>query len=167
MASNTGRTVAKYFKFQMEDSGGTFRDIPVTSVNGVGLEYEEIDLTAIQDAVKGALAGQPDWTLEISGPFDTTAVTSASGDGAAADLSGSHTVLNDLPGGTTPLGFAMYFGIQQNWTDGEPVFGLASTSDNGMLCMSYTVDPTGPTYTATFRMNPGSAVPAWGTSIIS
>lgn len=167
MATQTGRTVGKYVKFQIEDSGGTFRDVPITSLNGVGLTYNEIDVSAIQDAVKGMLNGQADYSLEISGPFDTSAAQAASGSGAAAALSGSHTVLYDLPNDLTPLGFAIYIGIRQNWTTGEPVFGLASTSANGILCMNYNVDPGSAQYTASFRMYPGSAAPAWGTAAIS
>lgn len=38
---------SKYFKFQVEDSGETLRDIPVESINGVGLGggdiWERID----------------------------------------------------------------------------------------------------------------------------
>ena len=167
MATQTGRTVGKYVKFQLEDSGGTFRDVPITSLNGIGLTYEEIDVSAIQDAVKGMLNGQPDYSLEISGPFDTSAAQAASAKDTVSALSGSHTVLNDLPNDLTPLGFAIYIGIRKTWGTGEPVFGLASTSANGILCMNYNVDAIAGTYTATFRMYPGSAVPAWGTSVIS
>ena len=112
MAIQTGRTVGKYLKIQIEDSGAVLRDIPVTSINGVGLTYEEIDVSAIQDAVKGMLNGQPDYVLELSGPFDTAAAQAASsGSGTAAALSGSHTVLNDLPNDLTPLAFGIYIGI--------------------------------------------------------
>lgn len=164
MAAQTGRTVAKFFKFQVDDSAGTLRDIPVNSVNGVGLTYEEVDVTAFQDAVKGALAGQPDFTLTISGPFDTTAAQAASASGAAAALSGSHTVLSGLVGGATPLAFGCYFGIRHYWETGEPAFGITGTTANGMTCFEYTVDPGNATYSAKFRMYPGSAAPAWGTS---
>ena len=168
MAIQTGRTVGKYVKFQIEDSGATLRDIPVSSINGVGLTYPEVDVTAIQDAVMGMLNGQPDYVLEVSGPFDTAAAQAASsGSGAAAALSGSHTVLNDLPNDLTPLAFAIYFGIRQHWSTGEPVFGLTSTSANGILCMNYNVDPVSSTYTASFRMYPGSAAPAWGIAAIA
>lgn len=167
MAANTGRTQSKHVKLQIEDSGGTLRDLPITSINGVGLNYPEVDVSAIQDAVKGFLSGQPDFSLEISGPFDTAAAQAASGSGAAAALSGSHTVLSDLPGGVTPLGFGIYIGIRQNWETGEPVFGLASSAANGLLCMNYTPNPIDGMYTATFRLYPGSAAPAWGTAAIS
>ncbi len=170
MATQTGRTVGKYVKILLEDSTPTWREIPVTAINGVGLNYPEVDFSAIQDAVVGMLNGQPDYTLELSGPFDTKAAVSASGSGAAPALSGSHTVLYNLPNHLTPLGFAIHIGIRQHWTTGEPVFGIPSTTGvagNGILCMNYNVDPVAATYTATFRMSPGSAAPTWGTAVLT
>lgn len=167
MASNTGRTAGKWMKFQVEDSGGTLRDVPITSINGLGLNYPEVDVSAIQDAVKGFLTGQPDYSLEISGPLDSSAAQAASGSAAAAALSGSHTVLSDLAGGVTPLGFGIYCGIQHVWETGEPVFGLSSTATAGILCMNYNVNIVDGTYTATFRLFPGSTAPAWGTAAIT
>ena len=168
MAAQTGRTVGKFCKFQIADSGETIRDIPVTSINGVGLSYDETDVSAIQDAVRGYLNGQADFSLEISGPFYTTAAQAASGTTEAPALSGSHTVLNDLPNDLTPLAFGVYFGIRQYWTAGEPVFGVSDdTSGNGILCMSYNVNPADMTYTANFRLYPGSTAPSWGTAAIS
>ena len=171
MATQTGRTVGKYARVMVHDSSAVYREIPVTAINGVGLNYPEVDVSAIQDAVKGMLNGQPDYTLELSGPWDTAAATTATTTSAtASSLSGSHTVLNDLPNDLTPLGFAIYFGIRQYWTTGEPVFGIAATTGvagNGILCMNYNVDPVASTYTATFRMSPGSAVPAWATAVLT
>lgn len=170
MATQTGRTVGKYAKVMIHDSSAVYREIPVTSINGVGLNYPEVDVSAIQDAVKGFLNGQPDYTLELSGPWDTKAAVAASGSGAAPALSGSHTVLNDLPNDLTPLGFAIYLGIRHHWTTGEPVFGIAATTGvagNGILCMNFNVDPVASTYTSTFKMSPGSAVPAWGTAVLT
>lgn len=159
----TGRTVSRYVKFQIDDSGGTLRDIPVNAINGVGLEYEEVELTAFQDAIKGVLAGLPDATIEISGPFDNTAVQAASGSGAAPALSGSHTVLKDINGVNTPLTIGIYFGIRANWATGDPAFGITSTASNGVICTGYTVNPDG-TYTAKFKPYAGSAILAWGTA---
>lgn len=167
MAANTGRTAGKWTKVQVEDSGGVLRDIPVTSINGIGLDLPEVDVSAIQDAVKGFLTGQPDYTLDLSGPFDTAAAQAASGSGAASALSGSHTVLYDLPGGVTPLGFGLYIGIRHEWETGEPVWGLSSSAANGILCLDFKVDYIAGTYTAKFKMYPGSAVPAWGTAAIT
>ena len=164
----TGRTVPKYFKFQVEDSGGTLRDLPVATINDIGLAYEEENgLVALQDVIKGALSGLPDLAIDIGGPYSNLAAQAASGTGAAVALSGSHTVLNNLPGGVTPLGFGIYFGIQSLWSTGDPVFGLTSSSVNGLLCMSYLGNPSTMLYTARFRLVTGSAVPAWGTSAIA
>ena len=167
MAVQTGRTVSRWFKFQIDDSAGTLRDIPVNSINGIALPYDEVDLTAFQDALKGSLAGQPDFTLTIGGPWDTTAAQAASASGAAAALSGSHTVLYNLAGGGTPLSFGAYFGVRHFWETGEPVFGLTSSPANGITCFEYNVDPGGVTYTSKFRCYPGSAIPAWGTAAIT
>ena len=171
MATHTGRTVGKYARVMIHDTGATFREIPVTAINGVGLTYPEVDVSAIQDAVKGMLNGQPDYTLELSGPFDTKAAATATTTSAtAASLSGSHTILNALPNDLTPLGFAIYIGVRDHWTTGEPVFGLSATTGvagNGILCMNYNVDPVASTYTATFKMSPGSAVPAWGVAVLT
>lgn len=166
MAAQTGRTVAKWCKFRVDDSAGTIRDIPINSINGVGLTYDEVDLTAFQDAIKGVLVGHPDLTLTITGPFDTSAAQAPSTSGQAAALSGSHTVLSGIVGGNTPLGFAFYTGIRHNWETGEPVFGLAASSANGLICTEYMVNPDG-TYSAKFRMAAGSAVPTWGTADIT
>ena len=94
----------------VHDSSAVYREIPVTAINGVGLTYPEVDMSAIQDAVKGMLNGQPDYTLELSGPWDTAAATSAvTASATASSLSGSHTVLYDLPNDLTPLGFSIYY----------------------------------------------------------
>jgi len=167
MTANTGRTSGKWIKWQLEDSAGTLRDLPISSINGLGLNYPEVDVSAIQDAVKGFLTGQPDYSLEVGGPFDTAAAQAASGSGAVAALSGSHTVLYPLNGVLTPLGFAIYLGIRHAWETGEPVFGLASSAANGLIEVNYNPDFINGTYMATFRLYPGSAVPAWGTAAIS
>ncbi len=167
MAANTGRTVSKWVKFQVKDSGGVLRDIPIDSINGVGLDYPEKDLTAFQDVIHGALPEIPNAPITITGPIDTTAAVVASGDGAAAAISGSHIVLPGIAGGNTPLTLAVYVGMRHAWTAGEPVFGLASSATSGYLCSSYVVDLSAQKYTAKFMPFPGSSVPAWGTAILA
>jgi len=157
MAANTGRTTTKWLIFNVDDSAGTLRTIPVNSISAVGVTYDMVDVTAFMDAVKGALPAMPDAPIEISGPFDTT------GAQAAGTLSGSHTVLYNLPGGVTPLSLDVKFGVRQAW-DAEPQFGITSSATSGYLCESYLVDPNTMTYTARFVLFPGSALPAWGTS---
>ncbi len=161
-----GRTVNKWFKFQLSDSGDTIRDIAISTINGVGLDHPDEDVSALQDAVRNALPGQPDLIIDITGPFSTTAAGAASGSGAAPVLSGSHTVLEPLNGLMTPLSFGIYFGIQRYWTTGDPVFGLIGSSTDGVLLLSYLVNQD-MTYSARLRMSPASAVPAWGTSAIT
>lgn len=160
MTANVGRTVSKWVDFRVDDSAGTLRSIPVDSINGVGLDYDEVDLTAFQDAIKGALPNTPDCVIEIGGPFDTTTAQTA------GTLSGSHTVLNGINGLSTPLSLAVLLGVRHAWEAGEPIFGLTSTATSGFLCFSYKVDPSGK-YTAKFKCFPGSSAPAFGTSAIT
>jgi hypothetical protein len=158
MAAQTGRTTSKWTDFQIKDSGGTLRSIPVSSINGVGLDYDQVDLTAFIDAVKGALPNQPNVSITISGPFDTTAVA------AAGTISGSHTVLYNLAGGVTPLSLNIQFGMRHAWVSGEPTFGITASSVNGVLVKSYTFDPDKATYTAVIYPAAGSSLPNWGTT---
>ena len=158
----TGRTVCKFSKFQLEDIGGTLRDIPVTSYGDVGLGYDEVDLTAQQDAVKNVLLGQSNLSTTISGPFDNSpAVTASSSDATTPALSGSHTVLVPLVGRQTPISFGIYYGIQGHWTGGDPVFGATDS----IIVTGYLVDLTNGTYTATIATagNNRTNDPDWGT----
>lgn len=158
MAAQTGRTVGRWTNFIVDDSGGTLRAIPVTSINGVGLDYPEADVTALQDALRGVLPDTPNCQITISGPFDNAAAA------AAPALSGSHTVLSAINGAQTPLTLDIQIGIRHAWEAGEPQFGITSSAANGFLCTQYIVNPDGATYTARFNLYPGSAAPAWGTA---
>ena len=159
MTAQTGRTVSKWVKFLVDDSAGTLREIPVSSINGVGLDFDEVDLTAFSDALHGVLLNQANCTIDITGPFDT----SAAADPAAA-VSGSHTVLSAIAGGSTPLTLDIRMGIRHVWEAGEPQFGITSSATAGFLCKSYIVNPDDGTYSASFVMFPGSTAPAWGTT---
>lgn len=152
MTAQYGRTTNRWVVLKIDDSSGTLRQIPVNSINGLELAYEEKDLTAFQDAIKGVLLGQPDFSCEISGPFDTTAST------------GSHTVLNAVNGLNVPLTMDVQVGMRHAWEAGEPQFGITSSSTDGVLVSKYTVNPGDGTYTATIKMAAGSAAPAWGTA---
>ena len=158
MAAQTGRTHFKHIDFIVDDSSGTLRSIPVNEINGVGLEYEELDLTAWQDAIMGALSGHPNCEIDIKGPWDTTAAQ------AAGTLSGSHTILSGINGGSTPLSLDVQVGVRQAWESGEPQFGITSSATSGFLCRSYVPDLNTMTYSAKFSMFPGSSAPAWGTA---
>lgn len=161
----TGRTTPRFTKIQIEDAGGVLRDFPVTSPGPVGLTFDELDLTAMQELVKNFLTGQANFSLTITGPFDNKAATtaSASGESAAAHLSGSHTVLEPLNGGLTPRAIGIYFGVQADWSTGDPVFG----ADNCVIVSDYTVDPSSGTYSCKIAHASGGTAPDWGTTAIA
>ena len=163
MASQTGRTVSRWVNFIIEDSGTALREIPINTLSVCGVVYEEQDLTAFQDAVKGALPNMPDAPIEISGPFDSSAAQTASASGVAPALSGSHTVLSAINGLSVALSLDIQFGIRQTWMTNEPQFGISQSSTSGYLCTNYTVDVSTMTYSAKFVLMPGSSLPAWGT----
>lgn len=163
-ANTTGRTTYKWIRFIVDDSGSTLREVPINKISVVGLTYEEQDLTAYQDAVKGALPGWPDAPIEIDGPLDISAAVAAGGSGNAPALSGSHTVIAPLAGLTTPLTLDVQFGMRQYWTTGEPQFGITASATAGYICTTYTVDPASMSYHAKFVLYPGSTAPAWGTA---
>lgn len=154
----TGRTVSKYFDFIIDDSGSTLRSIPVTTISGLGVIYDNFDVTAMQDAAKGGLPGQANIEIAISGPLDNTAAASV------GTLSGSHTILEPLNGLLTPLTLDAQVGVQAAWSSGDMQFGITATSANGFILIEYTVNPDSMTYDAKFILFPGSALPAWGTA---
>jgi len=164
MAANTGRTVTKWYRFGVDDSGSTAREIPIDSLSPVGFVYEETDLTAYQDAVKGYLTNHPDCPIDITGPWDNSIAVGFAASAATPTLSGSHTVLAGIVGGNTPLALAVHIGVRHYWETGEPVFGVVTASaTTGYLCTKYSFD--GEKYSARFVPYPG-AIPAWGTAII-
>lgn len=160
----TGRTVSRHIKVQLEDSGGVMRDIPIATIGNIGITYDEVDVSALQEAVKGMLNGQGNFSTQITGPFDNTAAVTASASGEASEdhLSGSHTVLNPLNGSNTPRAFGIYIGVQADWATGDPVFG----ADNCVIVSNYTCTD-GVNYSATITHVSGGTAPAWGTSAIT
>ena len=151
MTEQTGRSVSKWTKFLLDDSGGTLREIAVNSINGLGLTYDEVDVTAFMDSIKNVLLNHPDLNLTITGPFDNTAST------------GSHTVISGVNGGNTPFSMDVRFGMRHAWESGEPQFGITSSATSGVLVSNYTVNPDDGTYSATIRVM-GPTAPAWGTA---
>ena len=159
MASLTGRTTFKWTLFYIGDTANTLRSLPIDSLSAVGVKYDEVELTAWQDAVKGRLPAMPDCPIEFGGPFDTSAaVTTATG------LSGSHTVLSPLNGSPTPRTIDIRFGIRAAAEADSPQFGISRSSTSGYIITSYEVDMKAGTYKARAVLIPGSALPAFGTS---
>ena len=150
MASQTGRTVSKWVTFKIDDSGGTLRTVVgVKSINGVGLEYEAVDVTALTEAIKNALPGQADLTITVVGHIDNTANT------------GFHTVFSGINGGVTPLSMDIQVGVRHAWESGEPQFGIDATASAGMICTSYVANMDSMEATAVLKVMGGTA-PAWG-----
>jgi hypothetical protein len=149
----------------VDNSAGTASEIPIDSLSPVGFQWDETELTAWQDQVKGYLVNHPDCPIDITGPWDNSAAVGFAGTGATPTLSGSHTILAGIVGGNTPLALAVHFGMQGLWATGDPVFGIITQSaTTGYLCTKYNVE--GEKYSARFVPYPGS-VPAWGTVIIT
>lgn len=161
----TGRTVARFCKFQIEDNGGALRDVPIKTFGDVGLTYDEVDLSAVQETVKNFLTGQANFSITITGPWDNSVVATASatGESAAAHLSGSHTVLEPLNGGLTPRAFGVYFGIRADWASGDPVFG----ADNSIIVSDYKVSPDTGMYSCKIAHVTNGTAPDWGTTAIT
>ena len=167
MTAQTGRTVSRWVRFCVDDSSGTPREIPISSLSVVGFAYDEVDLTAYQDAVKGALPNHPDAPIEITGIWDNSALTTMAASANAPTLSGSHTLLSAIHGVGTPLNLCVLFGVRHYWESGEPSFIATATTTSGYICGTYTVDCNNMTYKAKFTFVPGSTAPVWGTTIIS
>jgi hypothetical protein len=164
----TGRTVTKWIRFGITDKDGTAREIPVDSISPAGFTYDESDVTAWQDAVKGYLSDHPDATIDITGPLDTSAAVALAASGLAPTLSGSHTVLQYV--GTAawtekPIGLWIAFGVRGYWTAGtDPAFGVDTPTDAvGYECVNYQID--GNKYSARFVPFPGT-IPEWDTAIL-
>jgi hypothetical protein len=163
MATNTGRTTNRWVRMAIADSGDTLREIPIDSINDIGLNSESKDQTALQDAVKNSLSGHPSAPIKITGPVDTSVVAALAASGLTPTLSGSHTVLAGICGDNKPHTCFIMFGIRHLWETGEPVFGLQrdSSKNSGYHCLSYTIN--GDKYTANLEPM-GPVAPSWGTA---
>jgi hypothetical protein len=150
--ADTGRTTRNRVLVYIDDSGATLRNIPVNSISGLGLDYDQHDEDAMYDAIHGALVGTPNFVCTLSGPFDSTADT------------GSYTVLAPLAGLNVPLAFDVRIGIRSAWDAGEPTFGITGTNANGVLVANFTVNPDDMTYSADIVPYAGTAVLAWATA---
>jgi len=161
MAANTGRTISRWTKVYIDFTDGVLAEIPVNSINGVGIECPDVDVSAWQDAIRNALVDTGACTITLTGPFDSSAIVAASGSAAAPTTSGSHTVLKALVGLNTPLAFGVCFGMRQYYVTGEPAFGLNfSAGLSGFLVKSYLPNPDAGTYTASLVVF-GKIAPSW------
>jgi hypothetical protein len=168
LTSNTGRTVEKWIYVIVGNTGDTqLNELPIKAINGVGLNYDVKDVTAMQDQIKNALADKPDAPIKLTVIFDTSAAQAAPTSGQAHVLSGSHTVLAALCGDGKPHTLMVAYGIRHEYTTNEPVFGLqrATASNSGYSCSKYNVNADGTAEVEFFVM--GSIAPAWGAALLT
>ena len=128
MTAQTGRTVADFCDFKLS-SGASMVSLAVDTIGDVGLDYPEEDMSAFIDAIKGVLLGKPSFSVEIGGPFDSTATT------------GSHAILSAKNGVMTASSLDIQFGIRHAWESGEPQFGCSAVvaSNSGIMVTNYKV----------------------------
>jgi hypothetical protein len=167
--SPISRTPARFLRFIIGDVDGVLREIPIDKINGIGLSYTEVDSSALQDSLHGALLGTPHLSLQISGPLDNSAAQTIASEGAAAVLSGSYDVLRRLNGLLVPRSFAMLIGMRDYWRVKMPVFGISSTAVDGCIVTEFSViqNDEAIEYSARVSMLSGSAAPQWGTRMIA
>jgi hypothetical protein len=155
-----GRTTTKWIRFIVDDSTGVPREIPIDSISVVGFIYDEVDITAWQDKVKGYLANHAECNIDITGPFDNDAVQLIAASGDKPVLSGSYPVLGPVnaPTFTTPLGLYICIGDRKYWVLGDPVFGIPiPTATSGYTCTKFNIE--GEKYRARFVCDPSN--PEW------
>ena len=145
----TGKTTSRYIKILLDDSGSTPRDITasVDSIGGIGLTFDQVDVTTLIDAIKQYLAGRGDSSITIGGPFNNTATT------------GAHGVLTGLSGANIASTLTIQIGIRAAPTTGDPEWEGEYT----VLSYLINVDINAVTWTAELKPAFGTSTPAWGT----
>lgn len=153
MTAQVGRTVQDFTSLLIGAAGGSMQVMKIDSLGDLGLTYEEHDMSAWQDAVKGVLVGKPDFSLDFGGPIDNTATT------------GTSTLLRAWNGAMTALSFDVQVGVRHAWESGEQQFGVSGVVASNSGCMVTKYGESGGKFSATIRMIAGSATaPAWGTA---
>lgn len=154
MGVQTGRTIPAFTKLLLGTTGGTMTDMKIDELGEVGLDYEEVEVSAWSDVIKGVLVGKPDFTLTFGGPIDNTAST------------GPSTLMRTwIATPNTILSFDVQVGVRHTWESGEQQFGITGVvaTNTGVTLTSY--KESGERYSASIRMLSGSATaPAWGTA---
>lgn len=154
MAVQVGRTIPAFTDLKLGVAAGSMISMKINSLGDLGLDYEEVEVSAWVDAIKGVIVGKPDFSLDFGGPIDNTATT------------GSSTLLRTwIATPNTLLSFDVQVGVRHAWETGEQQFGVTGViaSNSGAVLTKYV--ESGENYSATIRMMSGSAAaPAWGTA---
>jgi len=139
----TGKTTSKYTTVTY---GGQLITCSVDNITGLGISYQEVDVTTLCKAIAENINGVGTVAISISGPLDNTATT------------GGHTVIQALNGSQAGSTLTVAFGNRAAATNGDPEF-----ESTVMLTTSYMVSAGGGnvTYSATLKPGVGAAA-AWG-----
>ena len=162
MANFTGRTIPHFAYISIEDMGGVMRNILLKSIPELGLDFDKVDVSAVEDAIKRQFPSQAAFDITLVCPFSNAAAVTAAVSGAAPTDSGAFTVLQPLAGSMVARSFGAYFGVQQVWTAGDPVFGGIDTIN----CGAFKVSGDTCSLNIFYAGNAVNAL-AWGSSLIT
>lgn len=139
----TGKTTGPYTTVTYNSQAMT---ASITSVNGVGITNEAVDVTTLAETIKEHLLGQGTVSIGLSGQFNNTATT------------GAHTLLAAHVGSQTAVAAVVSIGIRAAPTTGDTKFSA------NVLLQNYLVDvsTTNVTWTATLVAAISNSA-AWGT----
>lgn len=149
----TGKTVGRHIRVKFDSTDGTVRNITcsIKTINGIGLNYEQVDITALCDSVMKSLTGQADSEVSMTGEFDNTPVAADPSD------SGAHAVLAPYSASPQTAGtLTIEFGIRTDPTTGDPIWTGEYRVTEYLVNVQNNVG-----WSAKFK--PASGTPAWGT----
>lgn len=139
-----GKTHSRFVTFTYNSQAVT---CSLTSVDGIGISYEEVDVTTLCNAIKENIQGHGTVALNASGPFNNTATT------------GAHVVVEPLNGSATGATLTIAIGSNAAPTTGDPDFEITA-----MGVFNYLVNVGGGAVTSSWSWRPlPGATAVWGT----
>ena len=144
--------IAKWLTFQIDDSGGTPRDLSKDllpgSLGAVGLDFERVDMTGSAEVVQRALGNRANADIEAKFHMNDTATT------------GATTVLNGIDDGITAGTLTVQYG-----GGGVPATGDPEWEGEYILLRNMIEQDGGRMiHNCLWTPDPGTAAdPAWGT----
>lgn len=141
----TGKTHSRFVTFTY--NGQDITD-SIDSVNGIGISYEETDVSSLVSAINEFIQGRGDLNIQASGKFDNSSPA------------GAHTVVEPLNGDTSGATLTIAIGIGAVPTTGDPEFEVTAAG-----VFNYLVQfPSGSAVTWSCNIRPlDGATAAWGT----
>lgn len=127
--------------------GGQQVECSIKGASGIGVTYEEIDVTSLCNEIMEKLHGYGQVAVDVTGDFNNTATT------------GAHTIFQGLNGDPTGSTLTIQIGSNAAPTSGDPKFEVTN-----MGVFNYTVDvgSGSPSWSANLRPLAG-ATATWGT----